>query len=279
MNNEADTTTNAMQCRLCGGHNLRPYYAQGNARQFIFYKCRNCGLVNLDLEGLNVVEHQEKYATEYSDPTDPHINRGAFASWRFLRKHLKESGSFLDVGCGNGALLNSAREEGWRVKGLELSPFLAAQVKERLGIDVEVADFLAYDLPGEQFDLVSLRHVLEHLPDSRSAMRKINGLLKPGGYALLEFPNIEGISFRTRRGMERIGLHRKTYASTYRPGHCNEFSRESFAYLARQTGFTVVVWETYTYSPVKNFLYNKIPVGTKARVLVRKEQEVKVGNF
>lgn len=269
MKKEADIS-NAMQCRLCGGRDLYPYYTQGDAGQFVFYKCRTCGLVNLDITGLNLLEHQEKYATEYPDPDDPQINRGSLGSWRFLRKHLNTPGSFLDVGCGNGALLNAAKKEGWKVKGLELSPFLAAQVKKRLGIDVEVADFLAYDLPGERFDLVSLRHVLEHLPDSTSAMQKINGLLKPGGYALLEFPNIEGISFRARRGLERAGLHRKTYAPTYRPGHCNEFSRESFAYLAHQTGFTLLVWETYTYTPVKNFLYNKIPVGTKARVLVRK---------
>lgn len=259
-----------VRCRLCDGGRLRPYYRQGNAGQFVFYKCRDCGLVNLDLAGLNVTEHQEKYATEYPDPDDPHINRGSFASWRFLRKHLRTPGSFLDVGCGNGALLKSAREEGWTVKGLELSPFLAEQVRERLGIEVEAADFLEYDLPGERFDLVSLRHVLEHLPDSKKAMGKINHLLKPGGYALLEFPNIEGISFRTRRGLEKAGLHRKRYPADYRPGHCNEFSRKSFARLAGQTGFRVVVWETYGYSPIKNFLYNRIPVGTKARVLVRK---------
>lgn len=272
--NASKNESNAMRCRLCGGGDLYPYYAQGNSRQFIFYKCRGCGLVNLDLRGLNVVEHQEKYATEYHDPHDPHINRGSFASWKFLRKRLSTPGRFLDVGCGNGALLMSAREEGWTVRGLELSPFLAAKVKERLGIDVDVADFLAYDLSGERFDLVSLRHVLEHLPDSMTAMRKINRLLKPGGHALLEFPNIEGISFKAKRLLEKLGLHAKRYAPDYRPGHCNEFSRGAFEFLARETGFTVVVWETYAYSPVKNFLYNRFAIGTKARVLVRKTMDV-----
>ena len=156
------------------------------------------------------------------------------------------------------------------MKGLELSPFLAENVGLHLGIDVDVADFHLYESHGEQYDLVTLRHVLEHLPDSRAAMRKINSLLKPGGHALLEFPNIEGVSFRTKRLLEGFGLYTKTYGPEYRPGHCNEFSRRSFEILARETGFQLIVWETYTYSRLKNFLYNHIPIGTKARVLVKK---------
>lgn len=259
-----------MNCRLCGGSNLSLHYTQGNANQFQFYKCADCKLVNLDLAGLNHLENQEKYATEYPDPHDEHVNRGSFASYTFLQKHLKDRGRFLDVGCGNGALLARAREDGWSVHGLELSPFLAQQVTEHLGIEVDVADFLSYALPTDPFNLVALRHVLEHLPDSKRALNSINRLLVPGGHALLEFPNIEGISFKTRRLLQRTGLHRKTYAPDYQPGHSNEFSKASFSFLLEQTGFELIVWETYTYTPVKNFLYNHIPVGTKARTLIRK---------
>lgn len=261
-----------MRCRLCGSDDLTLYYTQGNADQFRFYRCGKCTLVNLDLEGLNHLESQEKYATEYPDPADPHVNRGSFASYEFIRKHLTTPGRFLDVGCGNGALLARAKEDGWDVHGLELSSFLAGKVRERLGIEVDVADFLEYEAAAGQFDLVSLRHVLEHLPDSKLALSSINRLLVPGGHALLEFPNIEGISFRMRRALQRSGLHRKTYAPDYQPGHSNEFNRASFSWLLGITGFELVVWETYTYTSIKNFLYNHIPVGTKARALIRKTE-------
>ena len=259
-----------MACRLCGGKDLHLYYRQGSEGEFLFYKCDRCGLVNLDLRGLDLIEHQEKYATEYGDPDDPFIDRGSFASGRFIRRHLRRPGRFLDVGCGNGALMATIRKEGWEVKGLELSGFLAQNVRQRLGIEVEVADFLKWTPSDGKFDLVSLRHVLEHLPDSIEAMKRINHLLNPGGYALLEFPNIEGISFRLKRLLERSGLRKKKYSPDWRPGHCNEFSRKSFNVLAEKTGFSVIVWETYAYSPIKNFFYNRVRVGTKARVLVRK---------
>lgn len=262
-----------MKCRLCGGNDLSLYYTQGSEDQFRFYKCSKCELVNLDLTGLNLIEHQEKYATEYLDPDDPFINRGSLASYQFICCHLPQPGRFLDVGCGNGALLAAAQREGWDVRGLELSEFLAKNVRERFGIKVEVSDFLTWRPTDSGFDLVSLRHVLEHLPDSLGAMGSINQLLRRGGHALLEFPNIEGISFNVKRSLAKVGLHKKTYADSWRPGHCNEFSRNSFRYLAEQKGFSVKVWETYAYSPIKNFLYNHIPIGTKARVLVEKIKE------
>jgi len=248
------------------------FYTQGNSDQYRFYRCENCGLVNLDLSGLDHRENQEKYAREYPNPHDPRVNRGPFGSYAFIEKMLPAKGRFLDVGCGNGALLARARDSGWDVRGLELSPFLADQVEQHLRIEVEVADFMSYEPTGRQFDLVSLRHVLEHLPDSNRALRSIARLLKSGGHALLEFPNIDGLSFRLRRARQRLGW-RKRYAADYRPGHCNEFSRSSFEFLLGRTGFELVVWQTYTYRPFKNFLYNHIHIGTKARALIRKVDE------
>ena len=52
-------------CRLCGGRDLELSYTQGNADEFLFYRCRDCSLVNYNLAtGLN----QEKYAEVFYDP-------------------------------------------------------------------------------------------------------------------------------------------------------------------------------------------------------------------
>ena len=259
-----------MKCRLCGSESLTLLYTQGNRDEFRFYRCAACRLVNADMEaGLD----QEKYALEYVDPFDDRVksNRAQTITHGFLKRHMPHTGRMLEIGCGNGRLMYLAMQDGWRVRGLELSPFLARSVKERLGIDVEVADFLSYRVrEDDRYDLVLLRHVLEHLPDSAGAMRSIHALLNDGGYALLEFPNIDALDIRFKRWLRKTGLHRRRYPEGYKPGHCNEFCRAAFEHLLRQTGFDLVVWETYSYRPISNWIFNRWHVGNKVRTIIRK---------
>ena len=259
-----------MHCRICNSENLNLFYQQGNNNQFKYYKCRNCGLVNLDLTGLEITEYQHKYFGRFVPPDDYEKEKGAYEAYRFIRKYVPFKGRYLDIGCGSGGVLYFARKEGWEVKGIEISPQYAEYVRKRLNIEVDVADFLQYEYAGEKFDLVSLRHVLEHLPDSLLAMRKIYELLKDEGYAHFEFPNIQSASHRIKRFLAYTRMYHKKYNSTYFPGHCNEFSRKAFINLLDKTGFQLIRWETYSFKPVTDFFYNRIHIGTKARAIVKK---------
>ncbi len=115
-----------------------------------------------------------------------------------------------------------------------------------------------------------LRLVLEHLPDSAAAMKAIGSLLKDSGHGVLEFPNIDSPDMKYKRWAHRTGLHRRRYRKGYRPGHCNEFCRESFEFLLKKTGYSLVVWETYSIKPLFNWLFNRWHVGSKARAIIRK---------
>ena len=257
-----------MKCRLCGGGNLRLYYTQGSRDQYRFYKCPDCRLVNLDLsDGMD----QAKYTEVYIDPEDMSRKHNIFqkATYDFIKSRIRKPGRLLDIGCGNGHLLLEARDDGWKVEGLELSQAYAEAIRERLDIAVTVADLFDFDVPEEKYNLVVMRHVLEHIPDSIAALRKIRSLLKPGGGAVLEFPNIEAPELRWKRFLRRAGIHRKRYQDGYRPGHCNEFCRESFQYLVDRTGFRLVEWRTYSSTPMLDPLYGPTGIGAKARVLIR----------
>ncbi len=241
----------------------------GDRNQFRFHRCRSCRLVNADLAaGLGQTKYE---ATAAIDPFDPRPlrNRVQTQTYAFLRRHLHPPGRLLEIGCGNGRLLKLAADDGWSVAGIELSEQLAGTASRRLGLPIRAADFLA-DAPGDgSFSVVVLRHVLEHLPDPRRALRRIAARLLPGGHALLEFPNIDGWDLRWKRALQRAGLHRKRYAPDYRPGHCNEFCRASFEFLLAQTGFERIRWETYSYHPLANAFFTRVPVGNKARALIR----------
>jgi 2-polyprenyl-3-methyl-5-hydroxy-6-metoxy-1,4-benzoquinol methylase len=259
------------RCRLCAGNELQLYYRQGAEDQFRYYRCTNCQLVNLDLKaGLD----QTQYTDEWVDPTDDSAsrNRDNDATYEFIRRTIAAPGRLLDLGCGNGRLLYRAKRDGWEVKGVELSAETADRVQAEIGVPVLAVNFLEMTPAAEdvsRFDLVCLRHVLEHLPDSLLAMNKIRKMLAPGGMVLLEMPNIEGIDTKLKRWMADTGLHRKKYASSYVAGHCNEFSREAFEYLAAETGFHLLMWETYSKKRFANFIYNRIPIGNKARALIQ----------
>jgi SAM-dependent methyltransferase len=177
----------------------------------------------------------------------------------------------MDIGCGNGCLLHLARREGWHVTGMELSAAAAHAIQDDQGIDVKVANFLEYDNDdGDEFDVVVLRHVLEHLPDSVLAMNRIGKLMKDNGLALLEFPNTRSFSYTTKRFLKNRGWRNRKYSREWRPGHCNEFCRRSFEFLLQKTGFELLVWQTYSTKTVANALYRLFPIASKARALVRK---------
>ena len=166
-----------------------------------------------------------------------------------------------------------AKQAGWQVKGLEFSADMARYAAKIVGCEVVADDFLAVDLPPgdrESFDVVSLRHVLEHLPYPLLAMEQIRGLLRPGGYLLIEIPNIEGWSKRWVRSITRTGLHRRRFPPDLMPGHCCEYSRQAFTALVQRTGFRLLRWETYTKKRVGNWILARVPVGTKARALVQR---------
>lgn len=259
-------------CRLCGESELSLYYTLGCDGRFRYFKCSNCTLVNYDLAtGLD----QTQYEASHIDPRDDSLtfNRDRDQSFHALMRDVSPPGRLLDIGSGNGRLLHVARQAGWQVKGLELSATMAAFVRQELDIAVEVANFLETTPSLEDagsFDVVVLRHVLEHLLDPLITLEKISVLMKPDGYLLLEMPNIEAMTKRWSRFVVGAGFHKRHFDADFQAGHCNEYSKRSMRYLAEKTGFKVVRWETYSRKPLPNWFYNRVPIGNKARALLRR---------
>lgn len=258
-------------CRLCDAQDLVLVMTDGRNRDLNYFRCGNCGLWNYDLDsGLN----QEQYTEVYVSPTVSEFkhNRHQRKSWAFLKKRVPGPGRILDIGCGNGGLLYEARKDGWQVKGMELTATRAETIQQDTGIEVIVSDFLTYQRnESDVYDVVVLRHVLEHLPDPILAMERIGALLKPGGVTLMEFPNTRSVSYAWKRFLKNRGWKNKKFSADWRPGHCNEFCREAYDLLLQKTGFELLEWRTYSNRPVEDMLLHVFPVGNKARVLARKK--------
>jgi len=103
-------------------------------------------------------------------------------------------GELLDIGCGTGNFLASAREAGYRVSGIELDRNAARFAKERLGLQrvfpLTIAEF-AEQHAEERFDAVTFFEVLEHQAAPVEFVQKVKGCVRRGGVIALSVPNRE----------------------------------------------------------------------------------------
>lgn len=104
--------------------------------------------------------------------------------------------TYLDIGCAYGGFLLAFSKLGYRTRGVEFVPELAELGRRHLesaGIRGEVVegDFLDEKVIREEpaYDLVTCNDVIEHVSDPARCLRKIYGLLKPGGWAYVETVN------------------------------------------------------------------------------------------
>lgn len=94
-------------------------------------------------------------------------------------------GKLLDIGAGTGDFLATAEAGGWTVSGVEPSE-KARHIATAKGLGL-VANTL--DLEDHQFDVITLWHVLEHVPDPWTQLAELKRLLKPNGTLIVAVPN------------------------------------------------------------------------------------------
>ncbi len=132
----------------------------------------------------------------------------------------------LDVGCGDGSWLLTARDHGFTVTGTELNPTLAREA----GLEV----FESLDDVKGPFDVVTMWHSLEHLRDPRATIERLSQLLSPGGWLFIAVPDAEGL---------QASLFGAKWFHLDVPRHLFHFGERSLRALLGRTGFDVKhVW-------------------------------------
>ena len=96
-------------------------------------------------------------------------------------------GKILDIGAGTGEFLSVAKLNGWQVTGLEPSD-KAKQIAINKG--VSFVESMA-KLEDHSFDVITMWHVLEHVPDLNFQIKELKRLLKPSGSLIVAVPNFK----------------------------------------------------------------------------------------
>jgi 2-polyprenyl-3-methyl-5-hydroxy-6-metoxy-1,4-benzoquinol methylase len=151
-------------------------------------------------------------------------------SHRFDRILDLTPGDLLDVGCGSGFDLLTMRDRGWRVAGVEMNPQAVERARAQ-GLDIRQGTLADARFPDGSFDVVTLFHVLEHVPDVLSLVQEIRRILRPGGLMLAQVPNFDGANAR---------LFKAHWYELDVPRHVNFFSSTTLKDLAAKAGLDVV---------------------------------------
>jgi SAM-dependent methyltransferase len=136
--------------------------------------------------------------------------------------------SVLDVGAGEGHLVNALREMGLTAEGIETSPFGRVAARRMYGLDLRAE--VPADLCG-QFQLVTLIHSLEHVADPVRTLTALRAAVEPGGMVFIEVPHAGSVDmWWPRRRREILAL----------PVHLYHFVPETLVRVVERAGLRVV---------------------------------------
>lgn len=237
-----------VNCPLCGKDNYT-HVRTGN-----IVKCNNCDMVYLrERPSVEWLEnyYAEKYVTpdaaptvktpqskseiltkdEYKGANRDQLLKDAINIWG---KEIKDS-LLVDIGCGWGGLLNNAKEKGFNVLGFELTKKNAEFANNELQIQVHSKQFEEVPLEKNSIDIVTMSHVLEHVPQPSNVVNKIYNELNDGGIFYCVVPNFDSFCSKVLQE-EWLWLERDW--------HYSHFTVETITDLFKKTGFEIVKIET-----------------------------------
>lgn len=235
------------KCYLCGCEESKKRLGKvrDNASLEIL-ECRSCGLVCLSsFEHIkkNFYQDSKMHVTPLDTAASCRATRvDDLRRFRFLTAAI-ENREVLDFGCGNGGFLRKANKLAARADGLEIERGLRQHHKE-LGLNVR--NSLA-GLKGK-YDLITVFHVIEHIPDPATVLKNLASLLKDSGQIIVEVPS-------SADAMLTLFQSKAFSEFTYWSCHLYLFNSSTLGLLAQKAGLKVNYIKHIQRYPISNHLH------------------------
>jgi 2-polyprenyl-3-methyl-5-hydroxy-6-metoxy-1,4-benzoquinol methylase len=104
---------------------------------------------------------------------------------KLISKYVTKPSTVLDYGCGTGEFLNTCKTNGWHINGVE--PSETARGKSAKLNDIKINESI--DTVQTKHDVITLWHVLEHIPDLDEIIKKLSANLTENGTLFIAVPN------------------------------------------------------------------------------------------
>jgi len=239
------------RCELCGSeHCSRLFKGQdwlyGLAVQSEVVRCDDCGLIYLWPQPVRPLDfYPYNYAPHVGQPKPASADvacsigrrRGLLRKARLANQYQQRA--LLDIGCAAGEFIAVIRAlDGWMLWGMDRSERAVRHARQYFGVDVWVGDVPGLPLPNRSIGVVTMWHVLEHLPQPLAALRDIARVLQPDGVLMLACPMVDSWE---------AWMFGRYWAGYDVPRHLFVYSRQTLQRMLRQAGFEAseipnVVW-------------------------------------
>jgi 2-polyprenyl-3-methyl-5-hydroxy-6-metoxy-1,4-benzoquinol methylase len=242
------------RCYLCGCEKFKK--RQGSVRDdesLEIFECTGCGLVFLSSFDHISDEFYEKsgmHSSEDMPDIQAWLNETRLDDERRFQffKPILPSRRVLDFGCGAGGFLFKAQALSALAHGVEPESRLTDHYLHH-GVTVYKNLLeLSKNNQGEGYDLVTLFHVLEHIPDPKSLLSELTGLLAHEGQIIVEVPNADDALLTL--------YHSEPFSQfTYWSCHLFLFTAETLRTLFNQVNLKVNYINQVQRYPLSNHLH------------------------
>ena len=125
-----------------------------------------------------------------------------------------KTGNLLDIGCGTGEFLNTCKQAKWSVVGIEPSADARRMGIDNFGVDVR-DEAEINNLESGSFDIITMWHVLEHVPNLNERIEDLRRLIKPNGIIIIAVPNCNSLD---------ATIYKESWAAYDVPRHLYHFT-------------------------------------------------------
>jgi 2-polyprenyl-3-methyl-5-hydroxy-6-metoxy-1,4-benzoquinol methylase len=173
-----------------------------------------------------------KFVKEYL--REKHSYKIYFSSkFNDLRKYVND-GLLLDIGCGPGVFLKIAQNNGWKVKGVDLSKEVVMTCK-RFAIDVVFGTISSSKLNNKKYDVITAFQLIEHVQNPLLFLHQMNKKLGKGGVIMLTTPDRKGFVAQ---------ILQSHWFEYYNEEHLFFFTKNSLKSIVEKSGFEIVTIKT-----------------------------------